>query len=393
MSATYTNKKRKIEKYLEVVRLDGLNTDQNVNIGVTGTPNLWVAGNLTVGGTTSFTSDVVTSNSANAFAVGPNGVTNPVFNIDASEASAATGIQIEGFAAGSGVAIETLSSGTNESGTWDAKGTGTLGINTVSTTSGKVTIGNSTSLAGLAVNGLVNATSASANALTVGLAGVTNPAFNVDASTASSATGLNIKSAAAAAGVALTVISSGTNESITADAKGSGTYTLNSIATGKVVIGASTGLSTQGLTVNSVNSAALAVGPGGGANPALIVDVSTASSSTGFGIKSNGNGGTLSLTTLSGQANESVTWNAKGTGTITINSAVVATAGGAVADGIQYGSLSVGLYTGTGAPTFSAMNGSIYTDSNATTTTTRIYVNKSGAGTAGTTWTALTTAA
>lgn len=75
------------------------------------------------------------------------------------------------------------------------------------------------------------------------------------------------------------------------------------------------------------------------------------------------------------------------------NTAVTPVAGGAANSGIAFGSLGVGLFTGTGAPTFSAMNGSIYVDSNATTTTTRIYVNKSGAGTAGTTWTNLTTAA
>jgi hypothetical protein len=77
----------------------------------------------------------------------------------------------------------------------------------------------------------------------------------------------------------------------------------------------------------------------------------------------------------------------------TFNPAVAPVAGGTAASGIEFGSLGVGVFTGTGAPTFSAMNGSIYVDSNATTTTTRIYVNKSGAGTAGTTWTNLTTAA
>lgn len=75
------------------------------------------------------------------------------------------------------------------------------------------------------------------------------------------------------------------------------------------------------------------------------------------------------------------------------NAAVAPVAGGAGNSGIAFGSLGVGIYTGTGAPTFSAMNGSIYTNTNATTTTTRLYVNNSGAGVAGTTWTTLTTAA
>jgi hypothetical protein len=55
MSATLSNRHRKLEKYVQVVREDGLNTDQNVNVGITPgkTPNLWVAGNLTVGGSSS----------------------------------------------------------------------------------------------------------------------------------------------------------------------------------------------------------------------------------------------------------------------------------------------------------------------------------------------------
>lgn len=180
----------------------------------------------------------VSSTSVNALVVGANGATNPVFNVDASETNVATGVQIEGQAAGSGANIETLSSGTNENLTVDAKGTGTVGVNTVGTTSGLVTLGNSTSLAGAAVNGPLSATSASASALAVGLAGTTNPALKVDASTASSATGVLVKSAAAAAGVALSVISSGTNEALTIDSKGSGALTLNATGTGNIITGA-----------------------------------------------------------------------------------------------------------------------------------------------------------
>lgn len=50
--------------------------------------------------------------------------------------------------------------------------------------------------------------SSSANAFSVGLNGTTNPAFNIDASTALSATGINIKSAAGGAGVTLSMLSS-----------------------------------------------------------------------------------------------------------------------------------------------------------------------------------------
>ncbi len=87
-------------------------------------------------------------------------------------------------------------------------------------------------------------TSAVATALVVGANGGTNPALTVDASTASSATGLSVKSAAAAGGLALAVTSSGTNENLTINAKGSGTITLGGTSTGNIVLGrAATGVS------------------------------------------------------------------------------------------------------------------------------------------------------
>jgi hypothetical protein len=79
-------------------------------------------------------------------------------------------------------------------------------------------------------------TSTSANALAVGPAGTTNPTLKIDANTASAATGISIKSAAAAGGVALSAISSGTNENLTIDAKGSGTITLGGTSTGAITI-------------------------------------------------------------------------------------------------------------------------------------------------------------
>ena len=59
MAATLGNRNRLLEKYVQVVREDGLNTNKNVNIGINGgTGNLWVAGNLSVGGTYSSTGSV-----------------------------------------------------------------------------------------------------------------------------------------------------------------------------------------------------------------------------------------------------------------------------------------------------------------------------------------------
>ena len=59
----------------------------------------------------------------------------------------------------------------------------------------------------------------------------------MDDSPSSSATGLNVNGAAAGAGLAVSVISSGTDESLTIDAKGAGTTTINGTATGLTIIG------------------------------------------------------------------------------------------------------------------------------------------------------------
>lgn len=63
MPATLTNGRQIIESEVAVVKRAGLNTNKNVNIGVTGssTPNLWVAGNVTVGGTVTATGGTVTN--------------------------------------------------------------------------------------------------------------------------------------------------------------------------------------------------------------------------------------------------------------------------------------------------------------------------------------------
>ncbi len=96
----------------------------------------------------------ITDNSANALAVGPNGTTNPVFNVDASTASAATGIDIVGAAAAGGVAVSVSSSGTNESLTVDAKGTGTITLNGTGT--GAVVVGHNLSVDAAGVVTILN---------------------------------------------------------------------------------------------------------------------------------------------------------------------------------------------------------------------------------------------
>ena len=156
---------------------------------------------------------------------------------------------------------------------------------------------------GTTVGGTVvatNITSASANALTVGPNGTTNPGFQVDASTGSSATGVKVKSAAAAGGVAVSAISSGTNESLTIDAKGSGTITLNWTATGVV-------------------------------NSPRVVNAVTATGATAGGVKAFG----------------------MGTGT-------------------------VGIFFGSGVPTASAGQGSLYIRTDGSGVNDRLYINTNG---------------
>jgi hypothetical protein len=130
-------------------------------------------------------------------------------------------------------------------GTWTVSGTWTLPAFTLGgTVSGagqqlnNIIIGTSTPLAGsftsLTYSTTLTGTSTNASALAVGRQGATNPVLQVDASTATVATGLKVKGAAAAGGLAISVITSGTNENLTLDAAGSGTISLNATGTGNV---------------------------------------------------------------------------------------------------------------------------------------------------------------
>jgi hypothetical protein len=88
------------------------------------------------------TSQTITGTSATLLAAGPNGATTPSLVVDASTASAVTGIKVKSAAVGAGVAISVVSTvgGTNESATIDAKGSGTINLQSVAT--GAVIFGN-----------------------------------------------------------------------------------------------------------------------------------------------------------------------------------------------------------------------------------------------------------
>lgn len=105
-----------------------------------------------------------------------------------------------------------------------------------------------TTLGGSSLTALGTITSSSAQAFAVGLNGLTNPAFQVDASTGSQAAGLSVKGATAAGTVTEAVISSGANAGYSLDAKGSGNITIGGVSTGILSLGrTSTGIVTGGV--------------------------------------------------------------------------------------------------------------------------------------------------
>lgn len=237
-------------------------------------------------------------------------------------------------------------------------------------------------------------TGSSANALSVAKSG-TNYALNVDTSATSAATGLNLASAAAGSGLALTVISSGTNENMTLAAKGTGTIGLGSPVT---------------VTANSATG--FVVGPNGTTNPGLTVATNASSAVTGLSITQTATGTSLKLAVTSSATNESISFNAKGSGVINIGNistgvvniggnvatpgnfligtSTVITAGGALNNGLNFSSTAnFGIFVGSGVPTISAAQGSLYLRSDGSSTSTRLYVNTTGS----TTWTNFTSAA
>lgn len=232
---------------------------------------------------------------SSVLSIGANLATNPVLAVDFATGSVATGVKITGAAAASGVALLVTSSGTNESLTINAKGSGTIGLQTTGT-------GNVTSAVPIVV------TSASANALAVGRQGTTNPGFLIDASTATNVTGLKITPAAVAAGVDLSTISSGTNENLTVNAKGSGTISLNPTGTGNVILG---------VTTLQFPSAGILADTNG--NELVKFAATVASAVNELTITNSATGNPLLLAATGGDTNIGVRLDAKGSGTVALN--------------------------------------------------------------------------
>ena len=104
-------------------------------------------------------------------------------------------------------------------------------------TGADLTLSAALSAVGVTTTGAAGITVSSATALTVAKTG-SNYALQVDTATASAATGLKITSAAAAGGLAVAVISSGTNEALTIGSKGAAALNLQTNGANGVVISA-----------------------------------------------------------------------------------------------------------------------------------------------------------
>ena len=103
-------------------------------------------------------------------------------------------------------------------------------------------------------------------------------------------------------------------------------------------------------------------------------------------VSTDANSGTVTTTATFGAATSVTTLSA--TGNITADSATALVAGGAAAFIATNTANSMGIYVGSGAPTVSAAQGSLYLRSDGSSVATRAYVNTNGT----TGWAAITTA-
>lgn len=270
----------------------GTLTSQPFIIGTNNTARISISGAGTIVNIAAPTS--VTSSSAGALAVGPNGTTNPTFQVDDSASSAANGVYVFSTAAGSGANITTISSATNETLKINAKGSGIIDLGGTST--GGVTVHTSFTATGLVTNAdLVNpattvngqtctlgstctVTATASSALTIGTH-LTGTSYN-------GSTPITIATDATNANTASTIVArdgSGnfTAGTITASLTGHASLdlALTSLGTGVqtalgTAIGASGGLYTLGGAINTSPKTFLDINANTSTSPALIVSTS-----------------------------------------------------------------------------------------------------------------------
>ena len=289
---------------------------------------------------------------------------------------AGTGLQLTSAAAGSGVSLSVLSSGANDGLTIKPKGTGSIVINGGGTTPG----------AALTVTGV----NSGVNGLTVTNAATGSPIL-LSASGTDANIGINITTKGSGGFLFLTQSSGFAVFDIIPSGTVVNRVRVTATATGVAPIVSAVGSDTNvGLSLVPQGTGTVTITGGAAASPGTaltIVGVSTAVN--GVTITNSATGSAPVIASTGTDANIGLQLNAKGTGATVINAGVALPAAGSVASGVQIGANLLGLFVGSGAPTFTAPQGSIYLRSDGSSTSTRAYINTNGAGT----WTNVTTAA
>jgi hypothetical protein len=268
------------------------------------------------------------------------------------------------------------------SGTGSACGSGSGAVNSVTNSDGTLTISPTTgsvvaSLNLAHTNGWTVAqsiASASATAFAVGLNGATNPAFNVDASTASMTAGLNVKGAGSGGTVALSLIDSGTNTNLTINAKGSGTIGIGNVSTGAVTITPALTLSAA-LTYGGVTLSNSVAGTGSmvlATSPTLVTPVLGVAAGTSLAL----GGCTIGSNTLcAGLTNL--------TGNVTVTSASFGLTGNISAaawttNGIRYKNIAATLTDTSSSGTVAAIYNDVWGGNTNAASSATVYTNAYG---------------
>jgi hypothetical protein len=154
-------------QYIPTVRQSGIRLNANEPLVVATGGTVTLPATTTIGGSTVSALGVITSTSANALTAGPAGTTNPSFNVDASTASAATGLNVKSAASGSGVTVSALG-GTNENLFLAGKGTGQVSLaDPISTHTPTAINSTATATAAQVATGYITSTSGAATTITL----------------------------------------------------------------------------------------------------------------------------------------------------------------------------------------------------------------------------------
>jgi hypothetical protein len=319
-----------------------------------------------------------TSTSATALAVGRQGATNPVLNVNAATASVVTGLNLTGAAAGSRMAVSVTSSGTDEGLSIDAKGAGTIRLGATST--GAIEF--SRAAVPTADDGVaLGTTSLKWADLFLASGSVIN--WNNGDLTLTHASNLLTLAGGDLALSSTTAASSSTTGALTV----AGGLGIGGIAyvEGGIVAGsntATTNVLIAGSGSGSGGGALITVQTGVGVNCFLLGNYSSV-----FGGAYDGTPIVFSNGDLQFMPNSVNYCAAIGQAYVHAAKNTAIPAGGTAGTGLKFSTTSnFGIFFGSGAPSLSAAQGSLYLRSDGTSTT-RAYINSDG----GTTWQTITT--